>query len=115
MAKTIAKAKAAPNEDLIDDESEDGSDAEDEFKFDEEDDVQTFDDGTEDDSIIHSDEIMSMCEEKINSCEDQELKDFFVGIKKFYDGASCVEAKKKIALQVNNKVFKLIINNELGE
>ena len=93
------KAELA-TEDLIDDESEDGIDAEDMH-----DNESDFVD--EDDSIIHADEVMSLCEEKINLCEDKELKDFFVGIKKFYDGSSCVEAKKKIALQVNNKVFKL--------
>lgn len=96
--KEIKMKAELATEDLIDDETEEGDSEDQDFSFDQDD---------EDDSIIHADEVMSLCEEKINLCEDKELKDFFVGIKKFYDGASCDETKKKIALQVNNKVFKL--------
>lgn len=80
-------------EDLIDDETEDGRDAEDS-------DIDSSDE-------ISHEEIMNMCEAEINSCEDHEQKTFFTNIKKFYDGASCEEAKKVIALQLNKKVFKL--------
>lgn len=84
-------------EDLIDDENEDGDDAED----------SDIDSSDEISNEISHEDIMLVCEAEINSCEDHEQKTFFTNIKKFYDGASCEEAKKVIALQLNNKVFKL--------
>jgi hypothetical protein len=106
--KEIKMNAELATEDLIDDESELGVDAED--VDDNQGEIFTQDELTkaEDDYEITHGEIMKMCEEKVNSCNEQGLKDLFAGTKKFYDNSSCEEAKKAIALKMNNRVFELI-------
>jgi hypothetical protein len=100
IADSVKEAKIdaeVATEGLIDDEANDGTDAEDQ-------------DGTEDDdkeAIIHHSEIMKVCEEEVYASNDTELLKFFNNNKAFYDASTSEEAKNKIAFTINNKVFKL--------
>ena len=104
--KEIKMNAELATEDLIDDESEDGIDAED--VDDTQGEIFTEDELMKSEYEISHGEIMKMCEEKVNSCNEQVLKDLFAQTKKFYDNSTCEEAKKAIALKMNNRVFELI-------
>lgn len=76
-------------EGLIDDESEDGTDAE---------------DSLEDVTKIDHSGIMNSCQQAINSCNDDSLKTFFKNNKAFYDASTCEETKEKIACRIEEKL-----------
>lgn len=108
--KEIKMKAELATEDLIDDESEDGLDAED--VDDNQGEIFTEDElmnsEAEEDYLIDHAELMRVCEEKVNSCNEQGLKDLFAGTKKFYEGATCEETKNTIALKINSRIFELI-------
>jgi hypothetical protein len=126
ISDEVAEAKLDADiatEDLVDDENEEGLEAEDvddnvDDGLDSEEEGSNLEEigikfqGEDEEEIdneeeIHHSEIMKMCEDHINSCEEHEDKELFCNTKKFYDGATSDEAKAAIALKMNNKVFKL--------